>query len=121
LQQFGRFGYVEMTRFLITKMLLYCRLSTGAPVCSVRGRHFSVRRIATSLRRCVHSWRIRRRTLLPYMGGSIIAELLILILSFPGCVLSISPVLFTLSLLYNLIHLVCGCVHLSYAEAGCNA
>jgi hypothetical protein len=33
----GRFGYIEMTRFLMTKILLLCRLFTGVQLCSVHG------------------------------------------------------------------------------------
>src|SRR4051812_10142253 len=73
---FGRFGYVEMTRFLIIKAHLFCRLSTGARLCSVYGRLFSVWRTKTYLRRCLHGWRIRRRILLSGMGGFLELHLL---------------------------------------------
>ena len=39
---FGRFGCVEMTRFLMTKILLFCRLSTDVQLHSDYGRSCSV-------------------------------------------------------------------------------
>jgi hypothetical protein len=37
---FGRYGYVEIIKCLMTKTLLFCRLSTGTPILSVYGRLF---------------------------------------------------------------------------------
>jgi hypothetical protein len=49
LAAFGRCGYVEMTRFLMIKILLLCRLFTGVTVRSIHGRLYYVWRIATYL------------------------------------------------------------------------
>ena len=68
---FGRSGYVGMTRFLMIKILLLCRSFTGLRLCSAHGRLFSVRRTKTCLWRCLLGWKIRRRSLLSNMGGSI--------------------------------------------------
>jgi hypothetical protein len=54
LQWYGHYGCVEMTKFLMIRILLSCRLSTYISVFSVCGRLCSVWRIATSLRRSVH-------------------------------------------------------------------
>ena len=54
---------------------LSCKLSTGAPLCSVHGRLFSVWRTTTCLRRCLHGWRTRRGIFLSNMDGSVIYEL----------------------------------------------
>lgn len=35
-------GYVERTRFLMIKIILSCKLSTGARLCSVHGRLYSM-------------------------------------------------------------------------------
>jgi hypothetical protein len=56
---FGRYGCVEMTRFLIINVVLFCRSSTVAQLCSVCGRVYNVWFIETYLRRCLHGWRIR--------------------------------------------------------------
>jgi hypothetical protein len=79
---YDRFGYVEMTRFLMKKILLFCRLLTAQWLCFVHGRYSNFWRIATflidlshfktSVRRCLYDWRTRRRSLFPNMGGSII-------------------------------------------------
>jgi hypothetical protein len=47
-------GYVEMTKFLIIKMFLFCRLFTGAPLRSVCDLLYNMRSIETLLRRCLH-------------------------------------------------------------------
>jgi hypothetical protein len=70
---FGRFGYVKMVKFLTTKMLLLCRLSSGAPVRSDYGRLFKKWRITTCLRRSVHAWKLQRGILFPNMGGRIVS------------------------------------------------
>jgi hypothetical protein len=67
----GRFGYLEMTRFLMIKVPILCRSSTGVRLCSVHSRHFSVWRIATSLWRCLRDWRTRPHSLFPNIGGCI--------------------------------------------------
>ena len=72
---FGRFGYVEMTKFLMIPTLLLCRLSTDAPSCYVHGRLYSMWRTETCLRRCLHGWRSRRGIFLPNMGGNITSKL----------------------------------------------
>ena len=72
---FGRFGYVEMIRFLTIKVLLLCRLSTDVPGLFVYGPLYNAWRIETNLRRCVYDWRLRRGILLPNMGGSMILGL----------------------------------------------
>jgi hypothetical protein len=69
---YGRYGYVGMTKFLMIKIVLSCRLSTDVPVFSIYGHLFSGWRIATCLRRYVHGWRLRRGILFPYMGDRII-------------------------------------------------
>ena len=99
---FGRYGYVEMTRFLTIILLLFCRLSTIVRLCSVHSRLFSMRRTDAYLRRYVHGWRTRRRNLLPDIGDGIILELslLHLIRMFDAIY-----VLYFLSLNWN------GCVH----------
>jgi hypothetical protein len=43
-----RFGYVEITKCLITKILLFCRLSTGVRAPSDYGHSFTARRITIS-------------------------------------------------------------------------
>ena len=72
---FGRFGYVEMIRFLMIKVLLCCRLSIDVPGLFVYGPLYNVWRIGTCLWRCVHDWRLRRGILLPNMGGCMILGL----------------------------------------------
>jgi hypothetical protein len=37
LSSYGRYGYVEMTKKLMTKIVLSCKFSTGVPVFSVYG------------------------------------------------------------------------------------
>ena len=113
---YGRFGYVGMTRFLMIKILLLCRSSIGVRLCSVHGRRSSVWRTATSLRRSLHGWRIRRRSLLPNMGGSIILGSALHHL----CSVAFSFCLDVCDTCFRFSWSVVGCVHLSYAEAGCN-
>jgi hypothetical protein len=69
---YGRYGCVEMTKFLMIRIVLSCRLSTDVPLLSVRGLRCKRWRIATSLRRSVHGWRTRRGILFSYMDDSII-------------------------------------------------
>jgi hypothetical protein len=114
---FDRFAYVEMKRFLMIKNALLCRLSTGAPVCSVHGHPFSVRRTATCLWRCLHSWRTRRGSLLSNIGDIIIY----------GLIHHRSRGLHSAWLwpcIDLFIHILCwtlnNCVHLTYVEARCN-
>jgi hypothetical protein len=110
----GRCGYVGTTRFLMTKILLLCRSSTGVRLYSVHGRHFSVWRIVTSLWRCLHDRRTRPRSLFPNMGGYIVGGLKPTerhnswLLSFFLYCMSMDP------------RLLNSCVHPGYAEAGCN-
>ena len=61
---FGRYGYVEMTRSLTTKIRLLCRSSTGAQLRSVHGRLYSVWSTATYSRWCLRGW-IRRGIFFP--------------------------------------------------------
>jgi hypothetical protein len=72
LSLYGRFGCVEMTKFLTVKIIPSYRSSTGVLVCSVCGHLFSGWRIETYLWRCVHNWRLRRGILSPYMDSRII-------------------------------------------------
>jgi hypothetical protein len=46
---YGRFGYIEMTKFLIIKIALSCRSSTDIKVCFIYGHLFSGWRITTYL------------------------------------------------------------------------
>ena len=99
------------------KVLPLCRLSTDVPGRFVYGPLYSEWRIETCLRRCVHDWRLRRGILLPNMGGSMILGLgLLPFKCYPNIHLCISPS-FILAYRDDFV----GCVHLSYAEAGCNA
>jgi hypothetical protein len=41
LSLYDRYGYVGMTKFLMKKIILSCRLSTNVPVFSVYGHLFS--------------------------------------------------------------------------------
>jgi hypothetical protein len=75
LSLFDRFGYAEMIKCLIIKILLICRLSTSAVLCSVHGHLFNVWRTATYLQRYLHSWMIWWGSSLPNMGGNIISGL----------------------------------------------
>jgi hypothetical protein len=59
LQLSGRFGYVEMIKKIMIKIVLSCRLCTDVPVFSVCGHLFSGWRIATCLQRSIHGWRLR--------------------------------------------------------------
>jgi hypothetical protein len=70
----GRYGYVEMIKYLTINCLLLCRSSTGVPVHSVYDRLFSGWSTETYLRMSVHGWRLRRGIIFPIMGGSIIFE-----------------------------------------------
>ena len=115
---FGRFVYVEMIRFLTIKVLLLCRLSTDVPGRFVYGPLYNKWRIETCLRRCVHDWRLRGRILLANMGGSMILGLgLLPFRCHTDIHLYIPPSSFILACRDDFV----GCVHLSYAEAGCNA
>lgn len=51
---YGRFGYEEMTRFLMVKIALLCRLSIGLMLLSVRGLGCNVWGIETCLCRSMH-------------------------------------------------------------------
>jgi hypothetical protein len=109
-----RYGYVEMIKCLMIKILLPCRSFTGALIPSIYGLLFSGWNIATYLRRSIHGWRMQRGILFSNMGDSI------------TCVLTqFHLTRSTIALLILFIFLgLCtlnGCVHLSYAEAGCNA
>jgi hypothetical protein len=53
LQLYGRYGYVEITKFLMIRIILSCRLSTDVPVFSVCGHLYSEWRITISLRMSV--------------------------------------------------------------------
>jgi hypothetical protein len=50
----GRYGYVEMIKCLMIKILLPCRLFTGALIPSIYGLLFSGWNIAAYLRRSIH-------------------------------------------------------------------
>ena len=107
--------------FLTLKVLLLCRLSTDVPGLFVYGPLYNAWRIEACLWRCVHDWRLRRGILLPNMGGSMIlwlAPLRFRRYTDTTCFPCISP-------FYIIFYLnertLFGCVHLSYAEAGCNA
>jgi hypothetical protein len=110
---FGRYGYVEMIKCLTTKTFPFCRLSTELPVHSVCGRLCSIYRIATSIRRSVHDWKLRQGILFPNMDGRIAYG-------------SVPPVrrFYIYFMLCNLVFTLSvgtflGCVHPSYAETGC--
>ena len=110
---FGRFGYVEMINCLTIKTLPSYRLSTELLVLSVCGPLCSGWRTATSLRRCVHVWKLRRGILFPNMDGRIAYG-------------SVPPVrrFYIYFMLCNLVFTLSvgtflGCVHPSYAETGC--
>jgi hypothetical protein len=72
---FGRHGYAEMIKFLIINVVLFCRSSTVAQLCSVCGRVYNMWFIETSLRGCLHGWRIRRGIFFLNIGGSVICGL----------------------------------------------
>jgi hypothetical protein len=110
---FDRYGYVEMIECLTTKTLPFCRLSTELLVHSVCGRLCGIYRIATSIRRSVHDWKLRRGVLFPNMDGRITYR-------------SVLPVrrYYIYIMLCNLVStlsvgIFLGCMHPSYAEAGC--
>jgi hypothetical protein len=63
----------------ITKIILFCRLSTDVPIFYICGRLFSGWRIAISLRRSVHDWRLLREIRFPYMDDRIICGLVLLL------------------------------------------
>jgi hypothetical protein len=69
---YGRFGYANMTKFLMIQIILSCRSSTGVQVCSVYGHLFSGWGIETYLQRSVHNWRLRRGILFPNIDDHII-------------------------------------------------
>jgi hypothetical protein len=46
---YGRVGYVKMMLFLMIKNILLCKSSTGAVLCYVHGRLFSLWRTTTYL------------------------------------------------------------------------
>ena len=105
-----------MIGFLTIKVLLLCKLPTDVPRCFVYGPLYSEWRIETCLRRCVHDWGLRRGIHSPNMGGSMILELGHLrFRCYTNILLSISPSSFILACREDFV----GCVHLSYAEAGC--
>jgi hypothetical protein len=116
---FGRFGYVEMIMFSTIKVLLCCRLSTDVPGLFVYGPLYNAWRIETCLRRCVHDWRLRRGILLTSMGGSMILGLAPL--RFRRYTNSTCFFVFRLFIFCLCVRNLFGCVHLGYAEAGCNA
>jgi hypothetical protein len=67
-----------MTKFLMIKIVLFCRLFIDVPLRSVCGHLFSGWRIETCLQRSVHDWRLRRGIFFPHMGGRIIFGLVLL-------------------------------------------
>jgi hypothetical protein len=117
LSLYGRYGCVEMTRFLMTRIVLSCRLSIDIPIFSVYGHLCSRWRIAISLRRSVHDWRLRQGTLFPYMGGSIIYRL-VLHLLLRRSTIAHDWYVFRLFMDFVLRWDLNGCVHYGYAEAG---
>jgi hypothetical protein len=110
LQLIGRYGYVEMTRYLMIQILLLSRLSIGARLYSVHGHVYNVCGIMTCLRRCLHDWKTRREVFLPDIDdivifGFVLCSLRRLYSSMDNC---IEPFFYFLVWL-NWI----GCVHLS--------
>jgi hypothetical protein len=75
LHLFGRFGYVGMTKLLIIKIVLSCKLSTDVLALYVYGRSFTVWRTTTYFWRCARACRIRRDSFFRGMDDSIIYEL----------------------------------------------
>jgi hypothetical protein len=59
LPSYGRFGYIKMIKFLMTKISLSCGSSTCVQVCFVCDHLFSGWRIETCLRRSIYDWRMR--------------------------------------------------------------
>jgi hypothetical protein len=72
---YGRYGYAEMTKFLMINIVLSCRFSTYVPVFFIYCHLYSGWRTVTYLWRSVHGWRLRQVILFPHMGGHIIYEL----------------------------------------------
>jgi hypothetical protein len=93
-------------------ILLSCRFYTVLRLCSVYGRHFNDWRTATFLRRCLHDWRIRSRSLLPNMGDSKIVGLRLL---WHNWLFTLLQVLFCNVFLWYCASLD-GCVYLSFAQ-----
>jgi hypothetical protein len=56
---FDRYGHVEMIKCLMIKTLPSCRLYTELSVLYVCGPLCNIWRIATSLRRFVHVWKLQ--------------------------------------------------------------
>jgi hypothetical protein len=112
---FGRYGYVEIIKCLMIRTLPSCRLSTGLLLYSVCGRLCSVWRIATFIQRSVHDWKLRRGILFSNMDSRIAYGLVLLLRRYYIC----APLYVILSCFLWTSDLEWGCVHPSYAEAGC--
>jgi hypothetical protein len=72
LSLFGRFGYVEMIKCLMIKILLSCRSTTVILVCSVYGHLSNGWRTATCLRELYTIRGHNEAYFFPNMGGRII-------------------------------------------------
>ena len=117
---YGRFGYVEIMLFLMTKLFLLCRLFFVVRTRFVRGIRYNEQSTNRYSRRCVRCWSRWLRRFLPNMDGSIISGSVhhlfrhrhsvgLWTLLLPNC----------RSFIFLFIRLlVFGCVHPSYAEAG---
>ena len=68
---YGRFGYVKMMLFLMTKLFCLCRLFSIVRTRFVCGLHYSERSTNRCSRRCVRDWSRWLRRFFPNMGGSI--------------------------------------------------
>jgi hypothetical protein len=82
---FDRYGYIEMIKCLTIKTLPSCRLYTELLELSVCGPLCSGWRTATSLRRCVHVWKLRRGILFLNMDGRIAYGLVLLFRRYYNC------------------------------------
>jgi hypothetical protein len=118
---YDRYGCIEMTKFLIIKIILSCRLSTDVPVLSIYGHFFRGWRIATYLRRSVHSWRLRRGILFRYMSGRIVYGLVHHLHHRRSTIAhEVMIDMYFTFIIYCYLRLLDDCVHLSYAEVECN-
>ena len=70
---YGRFGYVEIMLFLMTKLFLLCRLFSVVRTRFVRGVRYNKQSTNRYSRRCVRCWSKWLWRFLPNMDGSIIS------------------------------------------------